>query len=671
MRSDLFEHELSKTAGVFGRSSGVEVVFHGDQAMTDGSTVVLPVMTSGAEVDATTMMVLRGYTDHEAGHVRHTDFEALKRFKRECAAAGNTLAPQLHNALEDIWLERRVLRDYPGALKNLRETVRAVDSTFLEQVGKLEGDERLSDPKWIGPVAITWEGRRGYGVETTEKCLAVVPEELREKLPLWVAALDACETTQDVIDLAKVVDWEIAEGPEPEPEPGREEETERGRGRGAGEGEGEPDGERCSGEGQEGEGEGEGEGVEVEVEGDGGTTTGGGDGEAENGEGGVAEEATDESMAGGGRGARGMRRPETVEAVFDGFDMKRVVEKAMKEAGLLKGGTTSYRPWSRRYDKWHHRSDAENKYGHYTYGQVMARAQGDAYDQLKARHLTGQINVMRRKLERAIVSKQKRDWQGGYEAGRLDTRALVRAVRGDANVFKMREDDKDIDTAISILVDMSGSMSDGSGSRTRAWVAQLVAMALAEALDRTGARYEILGFNARSGPWDRATGVMGSLPVAYEGRYEPIDMYEFKRFDETLYQARGALTCIEKFVGGNNVDGESVLYAYHRLAARSERRKVLLTLSDGEPAFYTKSHSLGYCAQHLRDVIDFILKRGVECVGIGIESTAVKKFYPRWAVVNRLEDLAGTTIEVLARLLVDERYVADNSKLMSVGGMMR
>jgi cobaltochelatase CobT len=236
----------------------------------------------------------------------------------------------------------------------------------------------------------------------------------------------------------------------------------------------------------------------------------------------------------------------------------------------------------------------------------------------------------------------------------------------------MREDERSVDTAITVLVDMSGSMSSGSGHMSKGMMAQLVAMALAEVLDRTGARYEVLGFNAASGAidWSKRLRRMTRLPSGFKGRHEPVDMYEFKRFEESLYQAKGAMTKIAALVTGNNVDGESVLYAYHRLAARSERRKILLTLSDGEPAFY-HGYTTPLPEQHLRDVIDFIGRRGVDCVGIGIQTGAVKRFYPRWAVVNRLEDLAGQTIEMLAKLLINERYVADNSKLMSVGGTMR
>jgi cobalamin biosynthesis protein CobT len=647
MRSDLLEHELTKTAGVFGRRDEVQVVFHGDQAMTDGSTVVLPVMTSGAEVEQTTAMVLRGYVDHEAGHVRHTDFAALRKFKEECAALGNKLAPALHNALEDIWLERRVLRDYPGALKNLRETATAVDREFLKMAAEQPSHPGLSDEKFLAAVAITWEGRREYGHTTGHECLALVPEALRRKLPLWVDALDACETTQDVIDLARMVDWELAEPP-PEKE---EEKSEEGSGPSktveAGEG------------GREASGASEAGGEEVSDESSG------------SGEGSIEEEDATKCEAGGGKGARGTRKPRSAEAEpFTEFDMKRVVEKAMKGAGLLEGGSDAYRPWTKRYDKWHHRTDAEDKYGHHTYGRVLAAGTGTAYEKLKATHLTGSVNVMRRKLERAILSQQRRDWQGGYEAGRLDTRALVRAVRGDASVFKMREDERSVDTAITVLVDMSGSMSSGSGHMSKGMMAQLVAMALTEALDRTGARYEVLGFNAASGAIDWSKRLRDDPPASFKGRHEPVDMYEFKRFEESLYQAKGAMTKIASLVTGNNVDGESVLYAYHRLAARSERRKILLTLSDGEPAFY-HGYTTPLPEQHLRDVIDFIGRRGVDCVGIGIQTGAVKRFYPRWAVVNRLEDLAGQTIEMLAKLLINERYVADNSKLMSVGGTMR
>ena len=80
MKGELFTHEVSKTSSVFGRKKSVNVVFQGEQACTDGSTIILPSLDLTGDVSDSTADVIRGYVDHEAGHVRHTDFDALQVF---------------------------------------------------------------------------------------------------------------------------------------------------------------------------------------------------------------------------------------------------------------------------------------------------------------------------------------------------------------------------------------------------------------------------------------------------------------------------------------------------------------------------------------------------------------------------------------------------------------
>ena len=42
MKGELFSHEVQRTSAVFGRKQDVTVVFQGDGAATDGSTIYLP-----------------------------------------------------------------------------------------------------------------------------------------------------------------------------------------------------------------------------------------------------------------------------------------------------------------------------------------------------------------------------------------------------------------------------------------------------------------------------------------------------------------------------------------------------------------------------------------------------------------------------------------------------
>ena len=80
MKSHDLVHEIQNTAAVFGRNKEVNVVFEGERAYTNGNEIVLPSLPGDLNFDKATSMVFRGYIDHEAGHVRHTDFEEEKKF---------------------------------------------------------------------------------------------------------------------------------------------------------------------------------------------------------------------------------------------------------------------------------------------------------------------------------------------------------------------------------------------------------------------------------------------------------------------------------------------------------------------------------------------------------------------------------------------------------------
>lgn len=646
MKGELFSHEVQRTSAVFGRKQDVTVVFQGDGAATDGSTIYLPSIDHNADVTDEQADVMRGYVDHEAGHVRHTNFAVAKKFMAECERDGNVLLRSLANALEDIWLEKRVRDEYPGSEKNLRATATAVNKQFLADIEPT--DPRLADDRFITPVALTWEGRKDYGGETCTQCLDLLPADLRRQLGVWIDAVNACRNTKDVIALARTIEHELAEGD-------YRDDDRPVHGTPAG-GTGTPDGDGPTGDGGDGNDDGDGgshegaSGERPDGEGTSGDGSQGGDsdgdtdadseaprghGDAPDGDGDVAEKSGDD--------------------VYTAFDLKDAVEREFREGGHLTCGEGSYRPLSTAHDKWHHRTDSESKYPTYPFGHAyMNRGTAAEYD-AELRNMAGDINVMRRKLERALMAKQQRDWDYAQENGRLDSRRFTAAFAGRTNVFKMRSDSNEIDTALTILVDLSGSMCG-----MEAYIAQQCSIAMAESIDRTGIRYEVLGFNNRSG-YERTVVPPKARRGSYYSRTEPLDMYVFKAFEERLFEAKGAMVTMVHCAGGNNSDGEAIVHAYNRLNARPESRKVMIVISDGMPSSGGIKRHL---RQHTRDAVQLATDNGVDCVGIGICTDAVSRFYPKYTVINDVNELASTGMDNLARALMGERFQVDNSKLL-------
>ena len=452
MKGNLFAHEVTKTSTVFGRKHDTTVVFAGDQAATDGSTIFLPSIDQNADVTDEQAAIMRGYVDHEAGHIRHSNMNAIKRFYKECEASGNVLLRSLHNALEDIWLERRVRDEYAGAAHNLRATTTAVNNEFLRNADEI--GERVKDDQFIAPVALTWEGRKDYGGDTCGQCLDLLAPDLRRQLPVWIGALDACRNSRDVIALARTIEKELHDGDyKDEEHRGSRAPEERSRGgdtggsgRGAGKGDVKPDGEGTGEHGREsgqsdGDGDSRGDGRGA---GESGGDTGGKHGNESGGKGDTTVAGECDTL------------PEGVD-VYTQFDVGECIEHELRSGGLLGGSDGAYRPLTTAHDKWHHRLDPPRKYGKATFGQYLASGSASEYDD-QVRGMAGEVNIMRRKLERALMAKQQRDWDYAKEHGRLDSRRFTSAFNGRENVFKMRSDSTEMDTALTILIDLSGSM---------------------------------------------------------------------------------------------------------------------------------------------------------------------------------------------------------------------
>jgi cobalamin biosynthesis protein CobT len=121
--------------------------------------------------------------------------------------------------------------------------------------------------------------------------------------------------------------------------------------------------------------------------------------------------------------------------------------------------------------------------------------------------------------------------------------------------------------------------------------------------------------------------------------------YITKHFDEPNVSRD---TLLKRYTSGDidmaaNGDGESITWAATLLAKRPEKRKLLVVLSDGTPAF-----SYGDDYQYLVDVVKEIEKsRIMDIVGVGILTDAVQHFYKDNRVVNKVQDLERVIFELL------------------------
>lgn len=271
----------------------------------------------------------------------------------------------------------------------------------------------------------------------------------------------------------------------------------------------------------------------------------------------------------------------------------------------------------------------------------LVRVRGDApvaqIEELTA-SMTGTIQ---KNLERAFAARKLSHVTPGRRSGKLRASALYRLASGDVRVFEKREPALVTHAAVSLLIDCSGSMA---GAPMR--LAAVSAYALSTVLARLGVPFEVAGFTTLK---------IASAPLDWErwSRFEPLYMPLFKRFEDRWdAPARERLASLLTFPVSrmrNNIDGECVERAAARLALRPEGRRILIVLSDGEPA------AEGWLADqeaHLAAVTASLPRRGIDAIGLGIMSEAVERFYPKHVVIHRLEDLPGTVVRELHALIL-------------------
>ena len=270
----------------------------------------------------------------------------------------------------------------------------------------------------------------------------------------------------------------------------------------------------------------------------------------------------------------------------------------------------------------------------------------------------GMIGRMANRLQRKLMAQQQRSWSFDLDEGILDTARLSRIVVNPATSlsFKLEDETEFRDTVVSLLIDNSGSMR----GRPIA-VAAMSADILARTLERCGVKVEILGFTTRAwkGGQSRESWLRAGKPTN-PGRLNDLRHIVYKPADAPWRRARRSLgLMLREGLLKENIDGEAILWAHHRLTGRSEQRRILMVISDGAPVDdSTLSANPGnYLERHLREVIGWVETRSeIELLAIGIGHD-VTRYYRRAVTISDPEQLGGAMLGQLSALFSagDER----------------
>ncbi|PSJ41381.1 cobalamin biosynthesis protein CobT [Zobellella endophytica] len=246
------------------------------------------------------------------------------------------------------------------------------------------------------------------------------------------------------------------------------------------------------------------------------------------------------------------------------------------------------------------------------------------------------LNLLTKKLHRLLARPRLDGWRFGEEDGRLDGRRLPALVTSaaDRRVFKQEQPAPHTEAVVSFLIDNSGSMRPHMES-----IVMLVDT-LARALERVGARVEILGFT--TGHWN------GGQPLrqwqrsgrpANPGRLNERCHLVYKEAERPWRRARKDIAALLKGdLFREGLDGEALQWAEQRLLALPARDRLLLVISDGCPMDTATRQANGQdiLDLHLRQVTGRLEQEGLIrlcALGVGLD---LSDYYRH----SRLLDLA-------------------------------
>lgn len=731
MTGDELMDATSKNVRTFSTDHDTDCIFVGDGAATDGDTVYLPSLNGDAEVTKRQALVLGGFALHETLHKLLTDFRWFKRKVKDWSP----FTKAMHNAIEDVRIENggRVL--YNGLPKQVDKTAREVNRKFIDEVYPNDPD-CVNDFGRIGPVAVTWAGRKalGYDDPSNEEALSLLPKDIRkrvERIAQQAMKLDTGVRGMGKVDQRAAFNGCKKGGVLAERITKQLEEELKEKGKQEGDGQSgdtlgsDPNGKQTNGQNITGEGEGngktergdaqersqddggkpdgrEGDGQSEGTQGDGqdgkdgsqegGSTDGSGDQEASGGgeETGASRDkgdgksdgdmtdsdgkpSGDEQKAGGDIGNGGN---DTYGDVIKGIDPidPNIDAAASRIIGEInQTDPTGYRVWCPSADTLHTRFNNKLLTGK---KHDMVGCGRKTYERSK-KESGSALSTIRRKLERVLLEAKESLWENGKRSGRLDVqRNATKIVQLRPNIYRKRETELAVNSALSMLVDQSGSMHE----RDKIKLAQQTIIAILEALEPTQVPVEVIGHNTGNVPMrterDRQraerqrkatvnASEFGRGRVQVEpdyGRYNKIDYFLYKSFEESLSVCREALGWMEHATKGANADGDAIRFAAKRLLERQEPRKILFVLSDGAPAWYSDTHNKH---QWTRDCVEWCKHQGIEVVGLGILDGSVASYYPDYIVVNDIEEFAKTYINKVAKMLLGKGEV--NRDVMKTG----
>lgn len=508
---------LALIAKVLGRKYDVTVTIAGQVACTSGKEITIPVV-SGPHAET----LAHGYIDHEAAHVRYTDFSVRLT---------NDFAGDLLNILEDVRIELAIGLEYPGCIANLRELTRLL----VEQEGVFRPDPSHPSQSilaWI--MAVIYMAVLGHDSlrQTRDSAEPLVWQALGRNFDQALLLLDrvgALTSTREAAALRDELMKLIRDSAHQQPKNGQPR----------------PSQSQSGSHGDKNDGTGSDHSRQQNGTGSNGSQ------QARNGE----KQQISSQSAGSGQNKSSGHSSQGQSGISDSPSLESA-RQALAEA-LSGKNVGSYGNVGEKLAELLCQNSTESSFN----GTAAAAPrlptaqplnQTGGYDDLSA--LRVHTAALRARLQGLVqASKQKRSTPVSV-GHRLDSRVLTRLRICDTRVFTRKEEKRAVNTAVCMLLDSSGSMGNTT-ILNKMGIASRACFVAAEALfSIPGVRTAIATFKGHDNH---------VFPMVNFG----------EKPDHSRFNITGS--------GGTRL-GHALWWAWGELSLRRETRKICIAFSDGD-----------------------------------------------------------------------------------------
>lgn len=609
---------LSMLAG----RAGINLRIAGDTAYHDKANNLVNIPT-GDMNDPRYRVSALGLTVHEGGHARFTDSDDSYKPDAATPPGEAQLRRWVWNALEDIRMEAKVIEDLPGARTYLSETVKIVkeDRGWLREVTPEDGalaalqmyvlcrlrSEVLGQPCMHEAIAAE-KALRSFLSDAVFNQITNLMFEVQKT----TSTAEVTDLSNRIVDAAKELledeSKQNAEAPQPDPDSSPDADQDDAQAS-SGEASDQDEGEGESGAGSSGDDEGDGSDDATANASGGDSDAGdsdsdadgqsagqdGGDPTAEAG-GDTPDASSSDKSAGSGLDPKDvLARLLSGEDTGIDADMGDVLTQVVEDAS----DDDDYRSMDLDVGE-----SPEIGHGSPAIVPELLRAVGRSSRMLASRLQTA--------LEAQSLPESSFDSFGVD----VDVDRVPRLFQGKTDIFVEEEEAVDVNTAVQILVDRSGSMN-GPEIET----AMEAAAATALAIDRIP---------------DSTVSV-----AAFPGHQSTLMMQ--CDFDEPV---RPSLARFLPRAGGGTPTAEALYLTGMRMANRHEQRKLIIVITDGQPN----------APKDTEHAIKMLRNAGVEVVGVGIGpcgTDAVEDLFTPYGVgIESVNDLPRVLFGILRRSFI-------------------